>query len=994
MSKTRAALTEGGGSGTYTLKLAADPVDNVTVTVTSSDPGAVTVDTDGTTTGDQSEVAFTGGSTGNWSTARTITLTPVDDADENDESVTITHATSAADYPAANKTLTATVEDDEPERLEASSVEDDSATLTLTNHTGDWYYKYTVPSSPAGTCSTVVSTGTYTASLTGLTSGTSYTYKAYSDTQCNTELTSAATDAEFLTKPGQATGVGATAGTNSLTVSWTAPSGTVTGYKVQWKKGSDNYDAARTSTITDGSTTSTTITGLTSDQHTVRVTAYNATGDGDHSSEATGTPNAGVTLVTTSVEDDTATLSLAHYTGVWYYKYTVPSSPAGTCSTAISGVYTADLTGLTPATSYTFKAYSDTQCNTEVTIDATDAEFLTKPGQVTGVGAASGDTSLTVGWTALSGTVTGYKVQWKKVDQSYTSERTNTVTGGASTSSTITGLTNETQYTVRVTAYNATGDGDHSSEATGRPAVPPPTLTASDVEDDTATLTLTHRTGAWYYKYTVPSSPAGTCTAAGSGVYTASLTGLTPATSYTYKAYADAQCGALLEFTTDATDADFVTKPGQVTGVGATSGDASLTVGWTALSGTVTGYKVQWKTGSDNYTAARTNTVTGGTSTSNTITGLTNNTQYTVRVTAYNATGDGDASSEATGTPVAPPTLAADLVDDDTARLTLTHHTGNWYYKYTAPSLPAGTCSTVVSTGTYTVNLASLLTGTSYTFKAYSDVQCNTELTSDATDAEFLTKPGKAAGVAAAGGAGAGTLDVGWTATTGATGYRVQWKTSAQQWDATGRQTTSTTTSKTITGLTSGTQYMVRVKAGNTTGYSPSWSDTATGTASTEGVTLSTTSLTAREGGSADLYGGARHEALARGDHRGGQPRPEQHRRLGPDGEPRVARLRRRQLERPADGHGLRSARTPTPPTAPRSSPTPPPAPTRATAPASPSPTSPPPRTTTTPTGCWCRRPPCRCPRAARPPIRSGSPPCPRRRCSSTFPSRPAATAT
>ena len=84
--------------------------------------------------------------------------------------------------------------------LAASSVEDDTATLTLTNHSGDWYYKYTVPSGDT-TC-TVVSSGTYTASLTSLTPGTSYTYKAYSNNTCTTELTSDSTDAEFLTKPG------------------------------------------------------------------------------------------------------------------------------------------------------------------------------------------------------------------------------------------------------------------------------------------------------------------------------------------------------------------------------------------------------------------------------------------------------------------------------------------------------------------------------------------------------------------------------------------------------------------------------------------------------------------------------------------------------------------------------------------------------------------------------------------------------------------------
>ena len=66
-----------------------------------------------------------------------------------------------------------------------------------------------------------------------------------------------------------------------------------------------------------------------------------------------------------------------------------------------------------------------------------------------------------------------------------------------------------------------------------------------------------------------------------------------------------------------------------------------------------------------------------------------------------------------------------------------------------------------------------------------------------ATTPQFLTKPGKAAGVTAT--AGNAALDVAWTATTGASSYKVQWKSSSDSdWDATSRQTTSTTASATI----------------------------------------------------------------------------------------------------------------------------------------------------------------------------------------------------
>ena len=94
------SLTEGGSTGSYTVKLAHRPASNVTVTVSSQDPGAVTAS--------PASLTFTAE---NYSTAGTVTLTPVGDADDADESVTITNTASGGGYgDSAN--VTATVTDD------------------------------------------------------------------------------------------------------------------------------------------------------------------------------------------------------------------------------------------------------------------------------------------------------------------------------------------------------------------------------------------------------------------------------------------------------------------------------------------------------------------------------------------------------------------------------------------------------------------------------------------------------------------------------------------------------------------------------------------------------------------------------------------------------------------------------------------------------------------------------------------------------------------
>ena len=74
LSTTQVALTEGGSTGSYTVRLAAQPTTDVTVTVSSDDTGAVTAA--------PPSLTF---STSTWNTSQTVVLTPVNDADGRDE---------------------------------------------------------------------------------------------------------------------------------------------------------------------------------------------------------------------------------------------------------------------------------------------------------------------------------------------------------------------------------------------------------------------------------------------------------------------------------------------------------------------------------------------------------------------------------------------------------------------------------------------------------------------------------------------------------------------------------------------------------------------------------------------------------------------------------------------------------------------------------------------------------------------------------------------
>ena len=108
--------------------------------------------------------------------------------------------------------------------------------------------------------------------------------------------------------------------TGTLDVSWEAPASDggsdITGYKVQWKSGSEDYDGSAGSTrqaeITDPASRTHTIIGLTDGvEYTVRVIAVNDVGDGPPSDEATATPRETTPpeLSTAMVDGTTLTLT-------------------------------------------------------------------------------------------------------------------------------------------------------------------------------------------------------------------------------------------------------------------------------------------------------------------------------------------------------------------------------------------------------------------------------------------------------------------------------------------------------------------------------------------------------------------------------------------------------------------------------------------------------------------------------------------------------------
>ena len=115
VSPTALGIDE-GGSGTYTVRLAAEPASDVVIRATAPTGSDVAVDTDGDMAGDQSLLTFT---SDNWNTAQTVTVKASEDTDGTNDTALIVHAvvaaSSADEYDTVTVSgVTVTVDDNDP----------------------------------------------------------------------------------------------------------------------------------------------------------------------------------------------------------------------------------------------------------------------------------------------------------------------------------------------------------------------------------------------------------------------------------------------------------------------------------------------------------------------------------------------------------------------------------------------------------------------------------------------------------------------------------------------------------------------------------------------------------------------------------------------------------------------------------------------------------------------------------------------------------------
>jgi predicted acyl esterase len=502
--------------------------------------------------------------------------------------------------------------------------------------------------------------------VTGLTNGTAYTFAVSARfTGGNAGPSSSQSAAITVGAPGSPAFLSATPANQSATVKWWAPAGNgapITGYVITPYIGL----AAQTPRTFNSTATNQVITGLTNGTtYTFAVSAVNSLGTGPAAVSPAVIVNPTVAGAPTSVSAKTGNASAAvtwkapssnggsAITGyvVTPYIGSTAQAPQTFNSTAVSQT----VTGLTNGSTYTFTVAATNGVGTSPASTASAAILVGAPAAPAFLSATPANQQATVKWWAPAGNggpVTGYVITPYIAGVAQAPRTFNS----SASSQVVTGLTNGTTYTFSVAAFNAFG--------TGPSAMTPAVLVDATVAGAPTGVTAKSGAASASVTWKAPAADGGAAVTGyvvtpyigataqtpqtfNSTALTQNVTGLTNATSYTFKVAAINAIGTGAQ--SAASDVVVVGAPQAPAFLTATAGAGSVTLKWwtPANNGSaITGYWVTTYIGTTAQGA-----VFISPANSKVITGLTPGTAYTFTVAAVNANGTGVPSKSPAATP-------------------------------------------------------------------------------------------------------------------------------------------------------------------------------------------------------------------------------------------------------------------------------------------------------------------------------------------------------
>lgn len=703
--------------------------------------------------------------------------------------------------------------------------------------------------------------------------GLSASYEYYSGNNGNGSITITYSSGV----PGQPTGVTATAGNTSADVYWSAPTlvgdGPVTGYTVEYA--TDPYSSWSTAAGCTGLATECTVTGLTNGTpYKFRVTAANATGSGNPSAVSAAVTPSGPpeTPTVTAITPTDGALSVAFTApasslDIINYEYSLNNGQTwisgGTASSPLT------ITGLRNGTVYAVSIRAVSSAGVGGASPATNATPSALPGAPTITNVQAGQAAGTLLVTFLPGynggsTITDYEYATSPGEN--TSDFSAFFSAGSpSETFTITGLQTGAVYTVALRAKNTAGVGPASPYRTGVTLAEPqaPTITAITPADSRLTIAYTvydsvTSGGSAITRIDYSLDNGGNWVDAGTLANPFTIAGLANGTSYSIRLRATNAIGTSGQSSVvSGTPAGAPSSPRQV---GATAGQASASVSWTAPLAT-NGAAVE------TYTATAFTSVSGSTAaatcttaqTSCTITGLDNGTTYHVAVTATNAVGTSAASSPRISvTPAAlPGAPTINSITGGNAFLSVAFSAGTadanapvTGYQY---SVNGGQTWTALTGTSSPLFISGLSNGTTYSVLLRATSSVGSGAASNAVSGTPFTVPEAVDPNTISYTAGAGQVTVSWAAANNNGSAISAYTVSAFNAALAGsiiRSCSTASTSCTISNLSNGVTYYVSVQSENAAGFStrsaprvavrPGAISTTTMTATLESVTVGT----------------------------------------------------------------------------------------------------------------------------------------------------------